>query len=932
VLVLVGRATEVGELKRRVARLRRGEGSATLVSGEPGVGKTALIQDLCLRAREVQILRADGMEAEASLGYSVLADICRPLLDVIERLPEPQAAALSGALALSPAAGLDRFAVYAGALSLLSAAAEQQPLLICVDDAQWIDVESAQALAFCARRIYAERIMLVLIAREGESLPFPTSAFEPLAIAGLDVDAAREIVRTVSGARITSLVASELHAATGGNPLALIESTSVLSAAQLEGRAAIEGPLAMGAEIERLFWRRIAKQPAHVRNALLIAAASLTGDLHEIIRALASLELGIEPLEIAEQGGLVRIDESRVVFSHPLLRAVVYSTGPAAERRAAHRALADSVAGPDGRQHHAWHRAAAAAGPDESVAVELEQVAAEFVERTGFATAATALLRAAALSESDQARGQRLLAAARAAFLAGMLEQARATSRQAAGYLQDPRLLADCARLGGEVEIYSGNVLEAHRLLSEAAERVAPYDVAREAELLTDAALPLFNAGQIDKAYEVARRAHERAAQVGGETEVIARVLLGGALILRGESRAGYKMALDGIDLAVREPIRVGTHLMHGGLLSIWVEDYTRARSVCSRLVSALRDASALTPLPYALAAMSELDFRTGQFAAALAGATEAVSLAIEIDQLGVAAYSLVSLARVEAALGRERHSLEHTQRALELSAQARSDAVLTYAGATLGLLELGLTRPDRALEHLAPLTEQKRRAGVVEPNAVQWQPDLVEAHIRMGQLQAAEAALAQLEREARKTGGIWAQAAAERYRGLLATDDLFDSHFAKAISLHERTSTPFERARTELCYGERLRRSGERRRAREQLGNARLTFQQLGATPWGAHAEIELVATGATRTQPEHERSGLLPQELLTARELQVALTIVDGKTNKEAAAALFLSPKTIEFHLGQIYRKLGVNSRTQLARTMRESQSPTSVGAPVR
>jgi hypothetical protein len=206
-------------------------------------------------------------------------------------------------VALSPNGGLDRFAAYAGALSLLSAAAERQPLLVCVDDAQWIDVESAEALAFCARRIYAERIMLVLIVREGDPLPFRISAFESLSITGLDVAAAGKLLRTASGVRVTSLVASELHAATGGNPLALIESTSVLSVAQLEGRAAIEVPLAMGAEIERLFWRRIAKQPSQVQKALLMAAASLTGDLHEIVRALASLDLGIEPLEIAEQGG-----------------------------------------------------------------------------------------------------------------------------------------------------------------------------------------------------------------------------------------------------------------------------------------------------------------------------------------------------------------------------------------------------------------------------------------------------------------------------------------------------------------------------------------------------------------------------------------------------------------------------------------------------
>jgi DNA-binding CsgD family transcriptional regulator len=932
--VLVGRAAEGTGLRRRLARARRGKGGATLIIGEPGVGKTALIREVFAPARAMKVLHAVGVESEASLGFSVLAELCRPLLGLLERIPERQAAALSGALALGPVAPLDPFAAYAGALSLLAAAAERQPLLVCVDDAHWMDVESARALAFCARRIYAEPILMVLAAREGEPLPFPSEAFEVLALGGLDAGGSAALLAVVRGGAVEAKVSERLHAATAGNPLALIELVSLLSEAQLSAGAALEEPLPVGAGIERLFWRQIARQPAAVQSALLVAAASDSGSVEEVARALPAVGLSIDELEVAEAAGLVNISKGRLEFKHPLLRSVVYRAAAARDRRAVHRALAETISGHDARLRRAWHRARATPGTDESVARELEQAGTQMAARTGYAAAASALERAAELSEDDEPRARRLLAAANAACLAGMLDGAAQAARGALGRSDDPRLQAECTRLLANLELYAGDVLAAHRMLVEAAERIAPFDPAREAQLLIDATLGLCNAGEVRSARQAAERAHQRASEIGGGVEVLARKWLGGTLILNGEGPLGYQLMSEGLEREAQHGADLENQLFEqvGALCAMTVEDYDRARRISQRLVSALRAAGALTPLPYTLAALSELEFRTGNWAAALANASEAVTIAEETGQGGTAAFSLVSLARVEAAIGREQAAREHADRGLMLGEQAGAGSIPTYARAALGLLELGLSRPEYAREQLAPLPELTRRQGLAEPGVVCWQPDWIEANVRLGELESAQQALARLELEARTVKRTWALAAAARYRGLIAPDHQFDGQFAKALNWHQLTPTPFDRARTQLCYGERLRRTGQRRRAREQLQQALETFHRLGAGPWARQAQNELSATGATRTRAAHAHTAPPPQQLLTAQELQVALTVAEGKSNKEAAAALFLSPKTIEFHLGHIYSKLDLHTRTQLARKMltpREDATPAPAAA---
>ncbi len=931
--MLVGRAAEIAWLKRRAALARQGKGGAVLLTGEPGVGKTALVSRVCASTRGMTVLRGSGVESEAMLGFSVLADVCRTLLGLLDEIPGPQAAALQGALALGPAVQLDRFAAYAGTLSLLAAAAGHRPLLVWVDDAHWADAESSGALGFCARRIYAEPILLVLAVRAAEPLPFPADAFELFALCGLDAAASAELLAAASGRDVDPQVAGRLHAATAGNPLALTEIGALLSDAQLAGRAALDEPLRVGSAVERLFWRQIARQPVAAQKAMLLAAASDTGSAAEITQALSAAGLTVGDLERAETTGLVSIAEGRIEFKHPLVRAVAYRAAAAADRRAAHRALAETVTGPHSPLRRAWHRASATTGTDESVARELEQAGTQMATRTGYAAAASALERAAALSETGGQRARRLLAAGNAAYLAGTPGRAREALRTAIQYTADPLLQAECAHLRANVEVYTGNVLDAHRMLVDAAQQVAPFDRAREAQFLTDAVIPLFNAGEVNSAHRLAQRACQRAKESGGETEMLARKVLAMTMILRGEGPAGYPLMLEGLELEAQQPASLQRLLVaHWGVMdAVWMEDYERARLVHAALLERLRGASALTPLSYTLSVLSELEFRTGNLAAALAAASEAVSIATETGQRGTAAYALVSLARAEAAAGREQATREHADQALNLAEQAGTLSITTYARAALGLLELGLARPERAREQLAPLPELTLGHGLGEPGVVCWQPDWIEANIRLGDLEAAGQALTRLEREASSVNRTWALAAAARYRGLLAPDHQFEDHFAQALALHALTPTPFERARTQLCLGERLRRAGQRRRTREQLDQALHTFRRLGAQPWASYTENELSAAGATHTQAAEAYAAGPPHQFLTAQELQVAIAVGEGKTNKEAAAALFLSPKTIEFHLAHIYRKLGIHTRTQLAREMfARSQTATSRAAP--
>jgi DNA-binding CsgD family transcriptional regulator len=498
------------------------------------------------------------------------------------------------------------------------------------------------------------------------------------------------------------------------------------------------------------------------------------------------------------------------------------------------------------------------------------------------------------------------------AQVAGRLAEGDELIERALELTEDPLRRAKAQHLRGRGLVWRGEPAAAHALLTREADRVNSLSPGTAAMMLAEAVLPCGMIGDVPMTLETARAARTAAAGVGGVQEVFAAVALAGALQLNGEGREARELlqrqlpALRTPD-ALRAPGDLVATAAHG---FVWLEDYPTAADLYDRVVACGREASSPAALPYALAGRSELGFRTGRWSNAVADATEAIELSEEMGQFAIAGWALACLAMIEAAYGQSDSCREHVDRGWRLAESTGAAAGRPFAGAALGLLELGLGHPDAAVAALEPVAQITEANGVRAPHIVHWAPDLVEALARLGRPEEAARSLDKLEGQARRANSSWALAATARCRGLLAGDDDIEQRFGEALNHHQRTRSPFERARTELCYGERLRRAGQRTRARTPLRAALTSFDRLGAEPWSDRARVELKATGerVRRRDPS-------ARDRLTPHELQVAFLVADGATNREAAASLFVTSKTIEFHLGRIYRKLGVRSRTELS-----------------
>jgi len=911
--VLVGRAAECAQMEGLLNAAQGGRSEVLVVRGEPGVGKSALLRHAVERATQAGLttVSARGMESESEIPFAGLADLIRPVRHAISSIPEVQQAVLAGALALGPPVAGDRFAVCAATLSLLAAAAEIKPLLCVVDDIQWLDASSAEAVAFTARRIEAEGIGVLIALREGEREAIDLTNFPTLSLQGLVEQAALHLL-TATQPGLAADVALQLNAAVRGNPLALLEIPPLLSDAERSGAAPLPDPLPAGPNLERAFLRRVHALPTESQRALVAAAASESGDISPILRALELMRLPASALDAAESSGLVSIEGAQLRFRHPLIRSALYQAADPVDRRKAHSALAAALDAEDLVDRRAWHLAAAATEPDESVAAALEQFAERSKLRSGYRASASALIRAAKLSPSSSARARRLLDGANALQLAGRPSDALGLLDEAASYHPDEAVRSEIEHRRAGIEMWVAAPMAAHeRLLAEASRCEASNPMAA-AVLLAEATPPCTMAAEISLALKTARRAQVLAQRDGKACPLIVNVVLAGALMLSGrsdEASALIDESFGHIGALIPAAARDAQH-MPGILLGL--ERYDEARALQLRAISESRQANAVGFLPYGLAILSDLEFRCGNMAAAYAAGTESVRLAHETGQGSSTSISLVTLARVEAAQGRDEDCRAHVASAVEIAREHRIGAIFHFASATLGLLELGRGRLAEACAHLEEVARLAQEHGLREPNQVQWQPDYIEACARAGQREAAHNGLESLERDATRTNRLWARAAAARCRGYLIEDD-FAKHFEQALKLHQSSPSPsaFEIARTQLCYGEVLRRKRDRIRAREQLGPALQAFEQLGAEPWADRARAELSATG------EKARKRKVPSSRdLTPQELQIALLVAAGATNREAASRLFLSPKTVEAHLSSLYRKLEIRSRTDLAR----------------
>lgn len=902
--MLVGRERERRVIQSLVAAARVGESAVLLLVGEAGIGKTALLDDAAASATGMRLLRATGTESESGVPFGALLQVLRPALVHLDQIPPPQADALASALALRPGTGGDRFAIGAATLSLLSRFAEDQPLALLVDDAHLLDLPSAQALTFAARRLTADPVAVLAAVREGQSCPLTEADLPVLHVGALSFTATRDLL-AASGRPLGDQAAGRLFAVTGGNPLAVVELADDVE--NLDP-GPFGTPVPVPASLARAFARRVDRLSEAARTSVLVAATG-GGDLHLVARACQLLEVGVSALEEAEDAGLLRVEADRITFRHDLIRSAVYSDAPAGRRRAVHRALAAALPEHDA-DRRAWHLGEAALGPDEDVARGLDAVAARARGRSAHAVAAAAFERAARLSPDGAGRVDRLVAAGESAWQAGMGNHAVALLDRASGPGLSPALRVRIAGLRGTIAARTGSVEEARDLLIAAGTEAADADPDTAVMLLAEAVLACFHladtasmlaaSDQIDRVLE--RTVSEPARLVGAIAGGVAGVLTG-----RGGPQRIRRAVQELVPTAhLVQDQRVAPWLVLGPL---FLRESGTGRALVQTVVEDLRRRSVVGGLPFLLFHVARDQATTDRWNIAELSYSEGMHLAREAGQACDLAACLAGLAWLEARQGKEVSCRQHAAEALQICGPRHIALFHSWSLFAMGELELGLGRPDAAITHLDRLEALLAELRLVDAD-LSPAPELVDALARVGRDDLARETAARFAARAATKGQPWALARAARAVALTCADDEIDEHFSGALDHHARTLDSFELARTQLSYGSRLRRARRRVDARPMLRASLATFENLGAVPWADQAANELLATGETA-----QRRDVTAVDQLTPQEMQVARLLSAGRTTREAAAALFLSPKTVEYHLRHVYVKLGIRSRAELA-----------------
>ena len=909
--MLVGRDRELQAIEAVLRQARAGASATLALVGEAGIGKTALLEATAERAEGMTVLRARGVESEAEIPYASLLELLRPALALVNEIPQPQALALEGALALRPASTPERFAVGAATLSLLAAHAERDPVAVLIDDAQWLDRSSAQALLFAFRRLVAESVAVVVTVREGEPSFLDGADLPTMAIEGLTTHDAAVLLDGLQPDLVT-----RLHNATAGNPLALLE----LSINPGDAALAPEGaPLLVPARIGSVFVDRLSRLDEAPRLAVVLAAASDTGELAILEQAAQELAIDLSTLSAAEAAGLVSVHAGHVSFRHPLARSAVYAAAAADERRAMHRALGRALPDRD-VDRRAWHFAAAAMGTDETASMALEQAGVRARDRSAYATAAEAFERAARLSSEPERRAHRLLDAADAGWQAGLADRAVALLDEARVSSRDPATVLDVDELLGHIATRRGPVMRGHEILSAAAERA---DGERAVTMLAEAASACFYAGKSREMVAVAERARRRLpADASPRARFLAAVAFGMAEIVGGDAASGSNAIHEALAVAEQSDLLGDLRLLPWlAVAPIFLREAESGRSLIERVVSSARARAALGTLPLVLNLIARDDATTDRWMSAEAAYREAIELARENDQRTDLAFSISGLAWLLARRGDEDECRALAAEALGLSRSLGTELHAIWATAALGDLELGLGNAAAAAEHFEQQQQLLDELRITDPD-LSPTPELAEALLRLGREDEARALAVEFLSRATAKGQPWSLGRALRAAGLVAPEADIAKTFEDA--LHQQMLTPdvFEAARTRLAYGERLRRARNRALARPELRSALEDFERLGARPWAERARAELAATGETM-----RRRDPTTLDELTPQELQIALLLAGGKTTREAAAAVFLSPKTIEYHLRHVYQKLGIHSRAELAEALADRAGARAV-----
>ncbi|MFD4600849.1 AAA family ATPase [Streptomyces sp. NPDC058464] len=896
----LGRTAELAAVRDVVARADGGDGGVLTVRGEPGVGKTSLLRTAVALAGSARVSHIAAIESESDLQYAGLQLLLSPFMAGLPALPEPQRRALGTAFGLESGPAPQRFLVGLATLGLLDEAAAGQTVVCVVDDAQWLDRESADTLAFVARRAGAGRIALLFGIRDPDGDGGPVFAGLPeLRLEGLPADIARDLI---SGAHIDDRVAERLVSGTRGNPLALLELARELSAEQLAGAAALPDPLPVGRRLEEVFRRRVAAVPAATRTLLLVAAAETSGNAHLVWRAAGRMGAGRAAAVVAEERGLLVLGQG-VGFRHPLLRSAVYHGASAEERRLAHEALAAEEGDPDRR---IWHRALAAVHPDEDLAHDLEQSARRAVDRGGYAASARLLGRAVELTTDEARRPGRLLAAARATLETGNPVAAEAMLRQVAPLPRAGSGRAERLRLLAAIRFAQGQVRETVPLLLEAAELLLPGDERAARDTLFQALEAATWTGKADMT-TVARAVRaltsaapdSASADSASPTDLISAALT--ARLLDGPEAAYplYRRCVR--SLLGSEDLR-GFNL--GSVLAGEMWDLEGLLALTSRWVELARARDAHGALSLALLLRAIPELWRGNFTAAA--------------EFGRAAADLSDLTTRQQGRTGGGAELLYCVTGPERAAREAAGAHIREATAA-GREHYGALVPHLALcqlevalgDYPAALTHGRRvfAADTPGPTSANVLPELVEAAQRSGDPETAQAALTRLHTVATASGTPMALGLLARSRALVADDDEAEKLYLEAIAHLEASAARPQTARAHLVYGEWLRRRRRRREARDSLRTALALFEAMGAEFYIRRARTELAATGARlRHRPVESAVHLTPQEARIAR-LAAA-----GAPNRDIAAQLFLSPSTVEYHLRKTFRKLGVTARGQL------------------
>jgi DNA-binding CsgD family transcriptional regulator len=897
--MLVGRRAERERLDRLIAAVRGGESNALVVVGEAGIGKTALLEYAAGAAQGFRVVRAVGVESEMELPFAALHQLCSPLLERLDRLPDPQREALETAFGLTVGSNPDRFLLGLAVLGVLSHAGSERSLLCVIDDAQWLDRASAQALAFVARRVSAESVGLVFATREVDA---DLARLERLTLGGLGAGEAHQLLRSVSRVPLDEAVRERIVAETRGNPLALSELA--LEPAELASGFAPSKASQLPVRLQQSFRRRLSAAPAEAQLLMLLAAAEPLGDPLVLWRAADRLQIARSAAPAAEQTGLIEFG-TRVRFRHPLMRSAVYQAASPEQTREAHRALAEAIDTGVDPDRRAWHLAAVAAGPDEHVAAELERAAGRARARGGWAAAGALLERAAALSVEPSRRTERALAAAQALYQAGALDDALGLMAVVEAGPVDQLQSGRADLLRGQIAFAARRGRDAPALLLRAARQLETVDVLLARDTYVEAIRAAVLAAHLAEGVGVVEVSE--AALAGSPASDPPRptdLLLDGLATRFTQGYAGAAPILKRALTAFQEtvpPELQAAWLWNGAILAGELWDDESWTLLSSEALEQARAAGALSALTTLLPLRTLVHVMSGEVAAAASLVEESRAVS-DATGIATAPYGALMLAALQGRQAELSQLIESTIR----DASARGEGLL------ITTCEHARASLDNALGHHTEALAASRQA--VEHFHVLGGPsgplpEMIEAAVRCGELHLAASAVERLAEQAAACGTSWAQGVEARCRALLHDGEVAEGLYRDAIERLGRTRIRVDLARAHLVYGEWLRRQRRRGDARDQLREALTMFTAMGAEAWAARTERALVATGEhARKRTSETRDDLTPQER------QIARLAREGLSNPEIGARLFISPHTVNYHLRKIFSKLAITSRRDL------------------